>query len=440
MIAFGILVGLIAVEGVLRIRASTGRNSGRREASIVWIIVAAVFLSLTLAGLIDWGFRWYGLGVLLAVRALLGAVYLLRRDAPAGYAKSGALLGLVGRMALFGLATTPLLLFPPYTPLALTGSHAVGTSVFTWTDATREDSCTPGADRRKISVQLWYPAVHEGEDAPVLEGIFPLAVFSHGAFGYRMSNHSTFMELASNGYVVASIDHTHQAIITKEADGTAVPGDRAFISAAMQVENGAIQGEDLYRLQGEWMTLRTADMSFVLDQIRLRASSPTSAAVFHHVDIGSIGVLGHSMGGATAAWLGRNDPEVDAVIVLDGTMMGEIVGFGNGKELLSEVPYPKPVLNLFGEEHYREGAELGDGYSNMKMHANAPRSFQLVVEGAGHLNFTDLPIVSPVLAGMLGTGTVDARACMETTNRAVLEFLDYYIKGKGRAIPEFRSL
>ncbi|MBQ5851909.1 MAG: hypothetical protein IIW54_14020, partial [Lachnospiraceae bacterium] len=31
---------------------------------------------------------------------------------------------------------------------------------------------------------------------------FPLVVFSHGAFGYYESNTSTYMELASNGYVV----------------------------------------------------------------------------------------------------------------------------------------------------------------------------------------------------------------------------------------------
>ncbi len=49
---------------------------------------------------------------------------------------------------------------------------------------------------RQVAVQFWYPATEKEER-------FPLVVFSHGAFGYRMSNYSTYMELASNGgYVV----------------------------------------------------------------------------------------------------------------------------------------------------------------------------------------------------------------------------------------------
>ena len=440
MIAIGIFIGLSVVEAVLYIRNSKKRGTGRRESSIVWIVIYAVFLALTFTGIIGWGFQWYGLGLLLAVKALFGVVFLLRHKAPAAYGKGKAIRRLIGSVMLFGFVTMPLLVFPQYEPLEPTGNHAIGTAVFTWTDIARDDGFTPEADHRKVSVQLWYPAVEAGENASVLEGPFPLVIFSHGAFGYRMSNHSTFMELASNGYIVASIDHTHQAFMTREADGTMVLGDMGFINTAMQVENGDIVGEDLYRLQEEWMALRSADMAFVLDQIRRQAASPTSAGVFHQLDIERIGVLGHSMGGATAAWLGRADDAIDAVIVLDGTLMGEIVGFENGKEVLSEVPYPKPILDVFNEAHYRDGAELGTEYANMRMHANASESFQLVIEGAGHLNFTDLPIVSPFLAGMLGTGTVDARYCMTATNSAVLEFLDYYVKDNGRPIPEFRML
>ncbi len=440
MIAIGIFIGLSVVGVVGFIRDSKQKKIGRRESSIVWIVIYAVFLALTFTGIIDWGFQWYGLGILLAVKALLGVVFLLRHKAPAEFRKGKAIPRLIGSILLFGFVSIPLLVFPQYKPLEPTGTFAVGTTVFTWTDTTRDDGFTPEADHRKVSVQIWYPAAQAGEDAPVLEGSFPLAVFSHGAFGYRMSNHSTFMELASNGYIVASIDHTHQAFMTKQADGTMVLGDMGFINTAMQVENGEIAGEDLYRLQEEWMALRTADMAFVLDQIRRQAGSATSDAVFRQLDIERIGVLGHSMGGATAAWLGREDAAVDAVIVLDGTMMGEIVGFENGREVLSTTPYPKPILNLYNEAHYRDGVELGTEYANMRMHANASQSFQLVVEGSGHLNFTDLPIVSPFLAGMLGVGPVDARYGMTSTNSAVLEFLDYYVKGTGSAIPEFRSL
>lgn len=47
------------------------------------------------------------------------------------------------------------------------------------------------------------------------------------------------------------------------------------------------------------------------------------------------------------------------------------------------------------------------------------------------MNFTDLPLFSPPLASLLGTGNVDARECIETMNSIILQFFDYYLKGQG---------
>jgi len=55
----------------------------------------------------------------------------------------------------------------------------------------------------------------------------------------------------------------------------------------------------------------------------------------------------------------------------------------------------------------------------------------VVFHNAGHLNFTDLPLASPVLAKMLGVGKVDARTCIENVNEMVLIWFDYYLKGVG---------
>lgn len=436
MLALGIFLGLCCLEVVMyKKRECWGRNTLRLR-----IVLFLLFVLLAGIRFIPWGFSWYLLGGLLAVRALISLLGLLKKSAPKARSKGKTAGNLVISIVLIGLSVIPLLLLPPPVPLQQTSSNAVGTMVYTWTDENREDVFTPEADYRNITVQFWYPAVTPGESAPVLEGPFPLVVFSHGAFGYRMSNHSTFMELAGNGYIVASIDHTHQAFMTKEADGRVVLGDTGFIQTAMHVENGEITGEALYQLQKDWMALRSCDMAFVLEQIRKRAALPTSNELFHQLDIECIGVLGHSMGGATAAWIGREDDAIDAVIVLDGTLMGEIVGFEQGKEVLTDVPYPKPILDVFNESHYADATAIGLDYANMRMQGNAFEAYQLVVEGSGHLNFTDLPLVSPLLASLLGTGSVDPRACMEITNTAVREFLDYHLKGEGIEIPPFRRV
>jgi hypothetical protein len=54
-----------------------------------------------------------------------------------------------------------------------------------------------------------------------------------------------------------------------------------------------------------------------------------------------------------------------------------------------------------------------------------------VIRGSGHLNFTDLPLFSPALARMLGTGDADSRYCIETMNRILLDFFNYTLKDAG---------
>ena len=65
----------------------------------------------------------------------------------------------------------------------------------------------------------------------------PLIIFSHGAFGYYQSNASTFMELASHGYIVASLDHPYHSFFTKDTSGKTITVDPEFIQTALQVGN-----------------------------------------------------------------------------------------------------------------------------------------------------------------------------------------------------------
>ena len=63
---------------------------------------------------------------------------------------------------------------------------------------------------------------------------------------------------------------------------------------------------------------------------------------------------------------------------------------------------------------------------------------EVVINEANHMNFTDLPMVSPALANVLSASTgfsderkVNPRECIETINAVVLNFFDYYVKGEG---------
>ena len=71
---------------------------------------------------------------------------------------------------------------------------------------------------------------------------------------------------------------------------------------------------------------------------------------------------------------------------------------------------------------------------NNKVIENAVDGRETYFKGAGHMNFTDLPLFSPVLAKNLGTGTIDEQRAIEQTNEIVGMFFDYYLKNEGEVV------
>jgi predicted dienelactone hydrolase len=118
------------------------------------------------------------------------------------------------------------------------GFYRVGVKTVKRNDATRN---------RPLTLEVWYPANLEasqeksvyqstvgatpysvqaraGRDAPMLEIAqkFPLIVYSHGQPGSRMQAHYLLEHLASQGFVVAALDHTQStyADVTQDSYAT----------------------------------------------------------------------------------------------------------------------------------------------------------------------------------------------------------------------------
>ena len=145
--------------------------------------------------------------------------------------------------------------FPIYEIPLPTGDFSIGTESFVLTDTSRLEEYGD-ADNRKIKIQVWYPAeTTEGyelvpwlEDGKVVaqalakdtglpsfvlnhtETIMsnsykeaplsdtyddsPVVVISHGWRGFRNLHTDLAEELASIGYIVVGIDHTHGSVAT----------------------------------------------------------------------------------------------------------------------------------------------------------------------------------------------------------------------------------
>lgn len=130
----------------------------------------------------------------------------------------------LGNLLLYCFALTPAILFPQYTEPQVTGSYTVTTSQYSWTDESRIETYSDTGENRSVTVKFWYPTE---------AGSYPLVVFSHGSTGVIDSNTSTFTELASNGYVVASIGHPYQAMMVEDVNGNITPIDMEFLNQVM---------------------------------------------------------------------------------------------------------------------------------------------------------------------------------------------------------------
>ena len=90
----------------------------------------------------------------------------------------------------------------------------------------------------------------------------------------------------------------------------------------------------------------------MMDFIKEESSAETIRAILSMTDTEHIGLMGHSMGGAASVTVGRTRDDIDAVIDLDGTMLGEQFSYSNGEYDFYDEAYPVPLLSVNNEEHY----------------------------------------------------------------------------------------
>lgn len=371
------------------------------------------------------GFDRYGiLAIVLTIQIILA--WLTRKKERA--LKIGGQIGkLFGNSLLYLLTLTMAIAFPQYKAPEVTGNHQIQVVEYTWVDPNRVETFTDTGENRAVTVRIWYPKE---------EGTYPLTIFSHGAFGVIDGNESTCRELASNGYVAVSMGHPYHSLFLEDTTGKLTIVDMGFINEVYE-DNGSDtpEGEEnVYHKSRKWQEVRCKDVNFALDTMIEKAKQGKEEP-FNKIDITKIGLLGHSMGGATAVELGRTRDDIDAVIDIEGTMTGQYKDFVDGKYVYRDEPYPVPVLDINSRDVYDQAMSLpentGETYVNFYTGERAKDFHEVVFEGAGHLNFTDLPLVSPILAKQLGMGTVDKRECINNLNGVVLNFFDYYVKGKG---------
>lgn len=341
----------------------------------------------------------------------------------------------------------PKILFTDYEGLPTSGAYDVKMVSAITIDESRLESFETDGSNREVPVYFYYPDTKGTE-----KDNFPLVLFSHGAFGYYQSNTSTYMELASNGYIVISLDHPYHSFFTTDTEGKTVTVNPEFLQQVMNVDNETVSEKESIELSHSWLDIRVADINHVLDCVKEAKETQSLndktwyvsddetkteiLTILSMTNTEEIGLMGHSLGGAASVTVGRTRDDIDAVIDLDGTMLGEELDYENGVYEYYEGNYPVPLLSLNNQEHQDMSDEANLLYVNNVVLENAIDGQYTYFEGSGHMNFTDLPLFSPILASLLGVGEVDATECITTMNQVILDYFNCYLKDEGTVVIE----
>ncbi len=346
-----------------------------------------------------------------------------------------------------------------------TGPWPVGTVALHLVDPARCDPWEPQA-RRELMVNLWYPTRRRAghpvapwlspaaaerflADEPELaqlgirlpwthgqvstavrqrHGGLPVVLYSPGYGGARSGNTLVVEELASYGYLVVTIDHTHETAVVEFPDGrlktNAFALDRDHLPAALAV--------------------RVADTRFVLDQLRVLNAGGNPDATGHPLPAGLSGcarldrvaMFGHSLGGATAAAAMLEDGRLRAAANLDGDLYDAVVKKG----------LDRPFLHLSHPGNTRcEEPSLATAWPRLRGWRRG-----LMLHKSEHLTFGDLVVLYPQLVAAAyrepdlqqalrqqmvdAVGTIKTHRAVAATRAYVLAFFDLHLRGRGHLL------
>jgi dienelactone hydrolase len=274
---------------------------------------------------------------------------------------------------------------------------------------TRTDVLKDVQRGRDLSVTFWYPAVggtaapapymdkktadalaedwklqpdfqrlvrtHAISSAPIAEGgPFPVVLLEHG-LGVVPGIYTILAEgLASNGFTVVATNHPTEALISVFPDGHELKFTEFWPAEADRRTQGIAMGKFVEEVL-------VADVRFVLDQ--LQEMNSNNRFWHNRMDLSKVGIVGHSMGGAVAAFATKGDSRVLAGVNLDGST------FPGMNADIRPVPVGKPFLFLAAEEHASNPEVRIREYVGSESN-----SYYVIVGGADHGSFTDANLLT----------------------------------------------
>jgi dienelactone hydrolase len=375
----------------------------------------------------------------------------------------------IGVLALIGVLTVGSLVagtwFEHRAPLELpkpTGPFAVGRTTFHWVDDARPDEFAPlPGSPRELVAWVWYPAepaggthaeylpgpwrealarnggvlmsefltrdlaqvrVHSSENVALApdQRRYPVVILRAG-LAAQVTGYTVLAEdLASHGYIVVGPDAAYRTTVVVFPDGRVVLRPDQYnlerIPEMMQ-ESFATQ------LAQMWST----DVGFVVDKLT-DLDARRSGRFGGRLDLQHLGIFGHSLGGATAAYFCHQDARCKAGIDLDGALHGPVINDG----------LHQPFMFVL-EDHHKvpDSADVLSQIQSMYARLPADSRLRISLAGSNHFSFSDqILLKSQLLQGIMRRvgimGGLEGARGLAITTDYVRSFFDVYLKGQPR--------
>ncbi len=404
---------------------------------------------------------------------------------PAGRNRRSQLAVGLGIAWLAGSVALPLIL-PVFRFPHPTGPHGIGTLTYHGVDASRSEIFTiDPSERRQLMVQIWYPAqanpsapraayvpdadtvasaialIHDKPafvfghfkyvttnatsfaPAAVDRPRYPVLLFLEGATGFRQMNTFQVEHLVSNGYIVVAIDQPGAAAAVVFPDGHQAAGlaltqfhalvGPSYLPGAMgSSPKGALLANGRALADSSIIPYLSQDVIFTLDRLAALNQSDPNGILTGRLDLQHVGAFGVSLGGIVVGESCRLDARLRACLIMDAPMPLEVVKAGLRQPIMW-ITRDAVDMRL---ERQRSG---GWSEAEIDAHQTSMRAVYEGLSGAGyfvrvrgmfHLNFTDIPIWTP-LAQQLGlAGPIDERRAHDIVNAYSLAFFERHLLGR----------